>query len=85
MMTEAQIRESIEFYFKIKKPIHIKTRGHNLKFFRGIVIKPFDEKGKMLLNEELYGEIIVWIEQIDYVEMRIPKTIKKRGDGDEGI
>jgi hypothetical protein len=38
------------------------------RYFIGKISKPADRKGMLLFKEERYGEITMWIEQIETIE-----------------
>jgi len=76
MMTPEQIKETVEFYYNIQKPVHITKRDGG--YYRGLIVKPFNGD-KMVLKEELYGEIMIWIDRVADVQLRVPKRGNNNG------
>jgi hypothetical protein len=73
-MTRDEIREHVEFYFKVKKPVHITRKFPG--FRRGMVLRPFGDSTTMELQEEEMGPLILSLDEIASVALRMPPRKK---------
>jgi len=65
-MKVTDMKKKLEFYFKLKTPIHLKLA--NGRFYNGIIFDLTSEKDLMVFQDNVLGTVPVLFEEIERVE-----------------